>query len=513
MRNEPSVPAQRRGSLRRQLIAWNILALAVLLAILGLTIRYTVHSFLMASVDRELERFLRFIPPGPPNGGFRPPQDERGERFRGRFRGGGRDREDDRPFPFGMRGGFRPDRPPGRDFGRPAPWESNLYYGHHHFDLEGNSLVKSDTRPMWDPHGFALAVKGQKHFSTVVIDGQPLRVVSVPERRRANISSVVQLAYPLTDIQRAFAGTDRALLTLIPLGLLGAGLGGAFLTDRVLRRVRRTTQAAEQMSANDFSKRLPVIGNDEFSELADTFNGLLDRLDTAFHEQQRLLEQQRRFTADASHELKTPLTVIKGTASLGLSGTRDENAYRRLLCDIDTAADTMSHLVQDLLLLARSDGGQLGKNQILLPVREVLGRAVTGVPRNDAASLTLTVEDEALCVLGNEAELVRLFTNLLDNAVRHTPPEGTIRVSAWAEGTHIVVCVTDTGTGIAPEHLPHLGERFYRVDASRSRPDGGTGLGLSICKGIVEAHGGTMHIDSTPGIGTTIQVTLPTCRL
>src|SRR5262249_18756272 len=151
--------------------------------------------------------------------------------------------------------------------------------------------------------------------------------------------------------------------------LLCAGAGGAFLTDRVLRRVRRTAQAAERITvggAEDFSARLPVIGSDEFSELAQTFNGLLGRLETAFHEQRRLLEQQkrsleqqRRFTGDASHELKTPLTVIRGRASLALSGESSEADYRRALEEIDRASEMMSHLVQDLLLLARSDGGQL----------------------------------------------------------------------------------------------------------------------------------------------------------
>jgi signal transduction histidine kinase len=342
----------------------------------------------------------------------------------------------------------------------------------------------------------------------MIVDGETLQVLSAPVRERGEVVAVVQVAQPLAGVQLALAGLDRALLTLIPIGLLFAGLGGAYLTNRVLRRVHLTTQAARDMTGGDFSTRLPVTGNDEFSELTDTFNGLLNRLQSAFQQQQQVLEQQRRFTADASHELKTPLTVIKGTASLTLHNQATPEGYRVALQEIDRAADTMSHLVQDLLLLARSDSGQLGKDPIELLVRDILDSAVAGIVR-DRAPITVDLTDETLTVMGNERELVRLFCNLLDNAVQHTPSNGAVRISAQAEGHQAVIRIQDTGAGIAPEHLPYLGERFYRVDSARARADGGTGLGLSICKGIVEAHSGTLSIESTLGIGTTVTIRLP----
>ena len=228
--------------------------------------------------------------------------------------------------------------------------------------------------------------------------------------------------------------------------------------------------------------------------MAETFNGLLGRLEGAFQQQERLLEQQRRFTADASHELKTPLTIVKGHTSLALSAPDSDPAvvpYRQSLQEIDRAADSMSHLVQDLLYLARSDGGQLGRNPIRLLLREILERAVSGTGLHSGARVALTVREEELCVLGNETELTRLFGNLIENALRYTPESGRVHVSAqFQDDGQVVVTIADMGVGIAPEHLPHLGERFYRVDTSRTRPTGGTGLGLSICKGIVEAHGG-----------------------
>jgi signal transduction histidine kinase len=341
----PSTSSARRGgSLRTQLIAWNIAALAVLLGTLGVVVRYTVSSFLMASVNRELERMER-LPPPP---------------FRDRGRGGGP--------PFGdFRGGpgprrFRPPR--GVETLRPR-----------HFDLQGQPLNPRDTRRPWDDNGaaFAAARQGREHRARIVVDGEPLLVLSVPIVQRGQIIGVGQAAYPLTDVERTLASLDAALLALIPVALLGAWAGGAFLTERVLGRVRQATQAAERIGVNetsDFAARLPVTGNDEFSRLAETFNNLLGRLETAFRQQQRLLEQQRRFAADASHELKTPLTVIKDTASMALASSSNGDSsghHQRSFRDINRAADAMSHLVGDLLLLARSDGGQLGRNPISLP--------------------------------------------------------------------------------------------------------------------------------------------------
>jgi len=203
--------------------------------------------------------------------------------------------------------------------------------------------------------------------------------------------------------------------------------------------------------------------------------------------------------------------VIKGMSSMALGGHPSEAMYRRSLQEIDRASDMMSHLVQDLLLLARSDGGQLGTNRIELLLREVLTQATSCIAHQNR-SVVLEIEEETLCVLGNEVELVRLFSNLLDNAVHYTPPSGAICITVYRQLRNVCVCVSDNGIGIAPEHLPHLGERFYRVDAARSRPDGGTGLGLSICKSIVQAHGGGLVIESQLGKGTTVKVFLPSSQ-
>ncbi len=468
--------ARRRQSVRTQLVWWNILALALLLGALGVVVRTLVRSTITNSIDRALYGRTRAMMD-----------------LMARRRGGPNDAPLSRPS----------DPRPPREERDPNP------YRPHPFDLAGRSLdPHRPWEPLLDRAAFLTATGGKPDYSTVVVDGEPIRVLSRPFPQYGPVEGVIQAPYPLADVNRALRGLDRALLLLLPVALSCAGLAGALLTDRVLRRVRRLTQAAGGIGARDLSERLPVTGRDEFSELADTFNGLLGRLETAFARQQRLIEQQRRFTADASHELKTPLTIIQGNASLALSGHPGPSEYRQAMGEIGVAAETMSRLVRDLILLAQSDSGRLGQGRIELLVREVLDGALCRLPRPEAA-VCLNIEDEALSVPGNEEELVRLFTNLLTNAARHTPPEGRITLAARREGGQVVVTVADTGDGIAPEHLPHLGERFYRVDSARARLDGGTGLGLSIARSIVEAHGGTLTFASALGEGTTVTVTLP----
>lgn len=380
------------------------------------------------------------------------------------------------------------------------------------YDSEGKAVGPINHDALWDRNGFetVLRTRSEAINSIKSEDGEWYRVVSLPGV--APNVAVVQAASPLAGTLDLLATVDRVLWMLMPVCLLFAIFGGAFLTDRVLRPLRQMTRSAEHIGAQNFDERLPVIGDDEFSELADTFNNLLGRQEIAYTQQRRALEQMRRFTADASHELKTPLTVIQGNAGMALSSPPDVATYRQTLQEIDTAARGMSHLVHDLLLLARSDSGQLGRNVIELLMGELLGLAKSRVPVGTHARITIRLESQDLSVIGNEMELVRLFSNLIDNATHYTPETGRVMVTARRRGERgewVEVKVADNGIGIAPEHLAHLGERFYRADTSRARPTGGSGLGLSICKGIVEAHGGTISFASAPGVGTTVTVFLP----
>jgi signal transduction histidine kinase len=285
--------------------------------------------------------------------------------------------------------------------------------------------------------------------------------------------------------------------------------------------------AAAELGAQDLSRRLTVRGDDEFAELARTFNGMMARLELAFGEvasgnralakaYRRLEEaykQQRRFTGDASHELRTPLTRIKGSTSLALYGPHDADLYRKALVVADEAADAMSRLVQDLLLLARSDSGQLPIQAAPVDLHDVLREAMQGVVEEPGAAVVVDIPRSLPRIHGDVKHLARLFLNLIHNALRHTPAEGEIRITASATDDFVTVNVTDTGEGIPLEHLPHVTERFYRADASRSGGKGGTGLGLAICESIIHAHGGTLFLDSILGRGTTVTVTIPCGRV
>jgi signal transduction histidine kinase len=167
--------------------------------------------------------------------------------------------------------------------------------------------------------------------------------------------------------------------------------------------------------------------------------------------------------------------------------------------------------VEELLFLARADAGARARDVGPVCLLEVLEEAAEAVEGPRQPCVRIERVDPELMVQGSGSELTRLFTNLLQNAVRHTPPQGKVTVAAVADAVSVDVTVTDTGAGIAPEHLPHLGERFYRVDAARSAGTGGTGLGLAICRSITEAHGGRLTIASQVGAGTTVRIRLPLC--
>jgi two-component system, OmpR family, sensor kinase len=512
----------RITSIRTKLTLWSVLVQALVLVLLSVILRYSVQANRIGSIDRELtwktdghqsmwarissER--RGWGPGEPGGPV--DWDER-RRLGGPGEGGA-------PPPLGP---DWPERGPGaplngfdRNRRRPEPIADPMArFRPRAFDLAGQPArsgpggMQQDQTP-WDKAGFAEAVKGKSVTRTVASDDEdgPIRVRSAPLLIRGEITGVVQAAYPLGEVNRGLVALTFTILILAPVALLISAVGSAFLADRMVRPVKRITEAASTIGAHDLSARLQVAGNDELSRLASTFNDMLARLEQSF-------EQQRRFTADASHELRTPLTAIKGYTSLALHSAKTVEDYRRALEGSDRAATLMSRIVQDLLLLARADAGQLTLDVRTVGVADVVETAAGMLEGRDHPEIDTSGIDRRLCVAGDPAHLIRLFTNLLDNAVRHTPADGRITVRAGVRDDEVTVSVADTGSGIAPEHLPHLMERFYRVDDARARAHGGTGLGLPICQSIVEAHGGRMEIQSEVGNGTTVLVTLPSASV
>jgi signal transduction histidine kinase len=497
----------KAASVRTRLTLWNVGVLALALCLLGVGISYGARKSLLASVDKDIEsrakrqvqRVVQFFTDFP--------RGERGLVVTGVTAGSPKliipGIKDPVPtFQVGS-GEFEairnPQPPPSNDPSR-SPFRSRILH------LEGKT---TGLEPAYDSESFNEAKQGKTVYSEVTIDGEPARMVSMPVYVHGKLMRVVQYPTPLAGTYAALGGITWTLLTVLPVILLVATFGGAFLTGKALKPVREITETASQIGAENLSGRLEVKGNDEFSRLSGTFNGMLDRLQGAFTRMETAVEQQRRFTADASHELRTPLTVIKANASLALKGNRSAEEYQKTLVAVNAAADSMNRLVNDLLLLARSDNGKLEIQREPTCLKPLLKEAIASVSRPGIAPISLSMEDEGIEVLADGHSILRLVVNLLENAARYTPEDGSIGVKQSKDGDRALISVSDTGVGIPPEHLPHLTERFYRVDEARARAEGGNGLGLSICASIVEAHGGTMEITSEPGKGTTVTARLP----
>jgi len=302
---------------------------------------------------------------------------------------------------------------------------------------------------------------------------------------------------------------SRLLFTLAIGSLLTIGIalgGGLWLADRAMRPVKAITQAARTISETDLNRRLNMKGKDELAELSNTFDAMLARLQTAF-------ERQRQFVADASHELRTPLTIVNLESSRALASKRTPAEYQRALGVIRSENEFMSHLVNDLLTLARMDSGQMAMEKTPLDLSDLALEAVERLlPLAERKNVRLETGDlPEVTLLGDRRYLLQMLSNLVENGIKYTGGvEKRVHVETGADDESAWVRVSDTGAGIPPEHLPHLFDRFYRVDQARARGDegvqGGSGLGLSIVNWIVQAHGGKVRVESVPGAGTTFEV-------
>jgi heavy metal sensor kinase len=299
----------------------------------------------------------------------------------------------------------------------------------------------------------------------------------------------------------------QEMLMAIPFILVAAALSGLFLANRALRPIANLTRIAQEISAGgDLSRRIADKGAlDELGRLSQTFDRMLERLQASF-------EQQKRFAADASHELRTPLTAIKGRIGMILQQPRTQTQYQETLQQVEHQVDRMVRLTNDLLLLSRLDSHHFSWNPIAINVSQLLEATLEQMQQLALERrLRLVKEIEQDLVIQGDADyLIRVFVNLLDNAIKYTPAQGTVTVQAIAQRSEVCVIVSDTGRGIAPEHFGHLFERFYRAEADRSRQTGGTGLGLAIAHEIVRLHGGRLTLQSELNQGTTFTIQLPT---
>ena len=483
-------------TVRAKLTLLNVAVLFLILIGMGMALRGRIDISMMNTLDRELAsratqltqpRGGRPRGPGGPPGGLgnlmlgqqqgrqqdpnQPGNDNHGNGDQNPNDDSNRDRRD-----FG---------PPFDGFGRPPiPPNMPLY-------SPDGSRVNERQPPAIDTKlVIQTAITRQESYVTA----GDQRIYTRPIRFR-DMDLVFQAATSIRGLHDDLAAITREMLLLSPIALLAATIAGMFLTRRMLSPVDAISRKAETIQADNLSDRLPVNGTDEFGKLSQTINNMLSRLETQF-------EQQRRFVGDASHELRSPLTVIKGAAELGaideLATDRSRDYFRR----INQAADRTTRLVENLLFLARSDNGVLVANRHETDIAELIQGAVDEVGASFTTHPAVDYHFEVQ-TLHIDGELMhRALCNLISNAYRHTPESGVVSISV----SQTAICVQDNGCGIPESHLPHVQERFYRVDASRSRKAGGTGLGLSIVQSIAAAHGGDVAIQSIEGAGTTVTI-------
>ena len=326
-----------------------------------------------------------------------------------------------------------------------------------------------------------------------------VRVLTQPLVIDGQVAAVVRIAQSLRSVDSL---RERLLLSLLlgsPIVVAAAGFGGYYLAGRALRPIDHIVATARRISAHDLTERLDLPpSRDEVGRLAATFDDMLGRLDEAF-------QRERRFSHDAAHELRTPLAAMQSILSVIAEQRRSPAEYQAALADLSEETDKLRALTDDLLRLARAEASE----PLWEPVE--LGELVPDVvdslrPLADADQVRLTCLTEGdLAVVGDTDALIRLLVNLLDNAIKYTAA-GSIAVSVRGLPDQVLIEVADTGDGIAAEHLPHLFDRFYRADESRTTT--GTGLGLAICREIARSHGGDIEVTSEPGAGSTFTVGL-----
>ena len=345
---------------------------------------------------------------------------------------------------------------------------------------------------------------GRAFFETFPLSHHRMRLITWPVIERGRVLYLVQVAASLEQIDIALKRLRALLFWLIPLTLVVASVGGWFLATTALRPVGQMIAQAQQIGVEHLHERIDVPRTaDELELLATTFNDMLARLEQAFR-------RMRQFSAAASHELRTPLTVMKGELEVALRRSRDVGEYQRVLRTHLETINEMADTVEQLLALARSEGGTSALEW--LPVELGTLARQTGdawLPVASAKKIFLDVSSgQAVWMRGERRLLTRLVGNLLDNAIHYTPENGKITLRATARGSEVCLEVQDTGQGIAPEDFPNLFEKFFTRPApgedSRS-----TGLGLGLCRWIAEAHRGRIEVKSAPGEGSTFTVWLP----
>ena len=348
------------------------------------------------------------------------------------------------------------------------------------------------------------ALLGRSSFLTTrTAQEQEVRLYAAPFSADSQRVAIV-VGRSTADIKEMLGGFLRVLAISEGVIVFMALIGGWFLASRALKPVDTITRTARAISEKDLSQRIEVTSDDELGRLAATLNQMIERLSAAFN-------QQRQFTADASHELRTPLAVIQAESSLALNKERTEEEYKKSLELISQESSYLSSLVSKLLYLAHGDAREESGNPEEFDLQELLSFLCEDVEilAREKGLEFKAGPFTASMIKGDKIKMRQMFINIMENAIKYTPAGGCVSVSASKKNSTAIVAIKDTGAGIPPEHLPHIFERFYRVDKARSRSEGGTGLGLAIAQQIAVLHNGKIEVESDTGKGTTFYITMP----
>ena len=353
-------------------------------------------------------------------------------------------------------------------------------------------------------HAATVGLTTPQFFTAQLERTGPVRFICVP----IGISPLayLQLGRPLGDVPDTLRAVVTACAVLVPIILAVMSFSGWVVASRALAPMKAIDETLQSIQATDLSRRIDVPVDAELQRLVATLNRLLDRLEKAF-------ASLKQFTADVSHQLQTPHTVMKGAAEVSLGSARSAAEYQRTLADLGEEVDEMARVLADLRALTLADAGLEGGQRGPVDLAEVAAEAIEIIEAL-AESKDVSVDtaiDAGLTVWGSRTGLKQVLLNLGDNAVKYTPGGGRVSVTLASREREALLTVSDTGVGIPAEDLPRVFDRFYRGSGANRASDG-TGLGLAIVKRIVEAHGGSIEVESRLAQGSTFRVTLPLAR-
>ena len=461
-------------SIRSKLTAWYVLLLGIILVLFSILLFFFLSKRLNESVDSSLTLSARIVARSTQIINSRTPFPGL-DLFFDQFMGFGRDKSY-------------------------KIYDGSGNIGSLSKNFDGSQFPLSDI-------AYSAALKGGTSYETFIIsDNHPIRVITMPVIRNGKLANLVQVGTSKKVVVDTLKNLAIILWTAVPAVLLLTALIGRFIARRALKPVAKITQTAKDIgSGANLSQRIPVPEvKDEIGELALTFNSMMDRLENSF-------SQMRQFSSDASHELRTPLTVLKGQSELTLGKERKPKEYQEVISSNLEEIQYMSKVLEDLFMLSKSDENQIALDyesvDLKLLIEEICRHAQIIASEKNIKIITAYIE--RIQVYGDPVRLRQMIWNVIVNGIKYTQPDGEVTISLQEKKDIALITIQDNGIGISNSDLPLIFNRFYRVDKARSREEGGTGLGLSICKFIVDAHKGSIDIESTLGEGTKFKIKLP----